>query len=208
MMGRRLLRRFGRDEHGASAAEFALVLPLFLLFLLGTIDVGLYAWTINQQEKATQMGARWAAATDMVPSGLINHSFAVSEAVPQGSVVPLANFPGVTCDNTGCTCKAGGTCSFAVAPGTQGSAAFTAIVTRMQDFRSSITPEKVVIDYDWSGLGYSGDPTGPDVAPFVTVRLRNMTYQPITLLLFGGEVGLPETPYTITSEDAQGTFSN
>ncbi len=199
--------RFLADERGASAAEFALVVPLLLLLLLGTIDVGLYAWTINQQEKATQMGARWAAATDLVPSGLITHSFAVNEPtpVPQGSTVGADKFPGVSCTQASCSCKTGGTCNF---PLTANSTAFTSIVSRMQTFRSDITAANVVVDYDWSGLGYSGDPNGPDVAPFITVRLQDMTYQPITLLLFDAAVTLPQTPYTLTAEDGSGTYSN
>ena len=31
-----------RDERGASAVEFALVVPLLLTFLLGTVELGLY----------------------------------------------------------------------------------------------------------------------------------------------------------------------
>ena len=56
------------DCDGAAGAEFALVLPLLILFLFGMIDVGRYMWTINQLEKATQVGARWAVVTDMVAS--------------------------------------------------------------------------------------------------------------------------------------------
>ncbi len=68
---------FVRDERGATAAEFAMLLPIALLFLLGLIDVGRYAWSVNQAEKATQIGARWAVATDMIPQGLYDYSFAL-----------------------------------------------------------------------------------------------------------------------------------
>ena len=88
------LRRFLRDTRAASAAEFALVLPLMLLFLFGIIDVGRFAWEINQAEKATQTGARWAVVTDMIPSGLASYSFATSGGIEQGTVVQPANFPG------------------------------------------------------------------------------------------------------------------
>ena len=55
-----VVRAFMRETGAAGAAEFALILPLFLLFLLGIIDAGRYAWAFNQAEKATQVGARWA----------------------------------------------------------------------------------------------------------------------------------------------------
>jgi len=198
-----------RNEGGASAAEFALVLPILLIALIGTIDVGLYAWNINQAEKATQTGARWAVATDMVASGLKTYSFAVSGGVPQGTVVDQTAFPGVTCQSNGttasCTCASGGTCSF---PLTADNAAFTRLVTRMAQIDGDITASNVVVTYAWSGLGFSGDPNGPDVAPLTTVSLRNMTYTPLTTLLFQVSVPLPSFAYALTMDDGSGTVSN
>ena len=60
------LLRFFKSDSAASAAEFALVLPPFLLFLLGTLDVGRFIWFVNENEKAAQIGARWAVATDFI----------------------------------------------------------------------------------------------------------------------------------------------
>ena len=105
MICMRLLSRFRRDQSGASAAEFAMVVPVLLLFLVGTLDVGLYSWSINQAEKAVQAGTRHAVATDMVASGLADYSFAVDGGIPQGTVVPISAFPGVTCTNTSCSCN-------------------------------------------------------------------------------------------------------
>ena len=42
------------NRSGASAAEFALVLPILLILLLGIIDAGRWLWTYNRAEKATQ----------------------------------------------------------------------------------------------------------------------------------------------------------
>ena len=66
----------------------------------------------------------------------------------------------------------------------------------------------MLVDYDYSGLGYAGDPTGPDVSPLVTVRLRNMTFAPITLLGMGPAINLPDFSATLTQEDAAGNVSN
>jgi len=210
------LGAFLRDRRGASAAEFALILPLFLLFLLGIIDLGRYAWEFNQAEKATQIGARWAVATDTIPggttsTGLQNYSFAVSGAIPQGTVVNSTAFPGVYCETAsgtlGCTCK--GTCGFSVAA-TDASAttAWTNLVTRMSQIYPGIGADDVRIDYDWSGIGFSGDPNGPDVAPLVTVSLRDMTFEPMFLGALGITFPIPVASYSLTMEDGQGTDSN
>ena len=186
---------FLRDKRGAIAAEFALVLPIMLLFLFGIMDVGYYAWAINQGEKATQIGARWAVATDLVPADLYDYSFAASGEVPQGTPVPANLFPTVTCNASGCSSWG------------YDASAFDAIVREMRDIRPTIQPENVEVDYDWSGLGYSGDPNGPDVAPIVTVRLVGMEHRPLFGLLIGS-VDLPVTAYSLTSEDGEGTYSN
>ena len=204
------LRRFLRDTRAASAAEFALVLPLMLLFLFGIIDVGRFAWEINQAEKATQTGARWAVVTDLIPSGLASYSFATSGGIEQGTVVQPANFPGVSCTSNGttttCVCAAGGSCSF---PLTASNPAFQRLVGRMDDIKGGITSANVVVDYSWSGLGFSGDPNGSDVAPITTVRLQNVTFTPITTQIFGAPtLTLPSFAYSLTMEDGSGLASN
>ena len=221
------MQAFLRDRRGGSAAEFALILPLFLLFLLGIMDAGRYAWEYNQAEKATQIGARWAVATDMIPGALKAYSYAVSCSVPQGTPVGATKFEGTTCtgDGTTATCTPfSQTCSPA-APATGGDAtAFGALASRMEDIYPAIQPQNIVVEYANSGLGFSGDPNGPDVAPLVTVSLRcapgpadsgctgdplpGMRFQPMTLMLFNGSLRLPSASYSLTMEDGQGSESN
>lgn len=204
-----LSRRAIRDTNATSAAEFALVLPVFLLFLLGTIDVGRWIWLANENEKAAQIGARWAVATDMVCNGLNSWSFAINQSppIPQGSVVPKANFPGVNYAGgtaTTCTCASGGTCSF---PLTVNTTAYQNLVTRMRQIQPRLAASNVSVEYAWSGLGYSGDPNGPDVAPITTVKISNLRFRPLFLAGFGS-IGVPGSEYSLTMEDGSGTFSN
>jgi Flp pilus assembly protein TadG len=53
--------RVARDERGAEAVEMALALPVLLLFLLGTLDVGRMAWTQGTLDFAADAAARCAA---------------------------------------------------------------------------------------------------------------------------------------------------
>ena len=107
------------------------------------------------------------------PEGLLTYDF-LSEGIPRGDPITEADFGGATCTSTGCTCNAGATsragnvgrtlddgCGF----GDQ------LLVARMQDYHPEIKAENVVVEYGYSGLGYSGDPYGADVDPLVTVRL-------------------------------------
>ena len=194
---RRALVTLCRDRGGASAAEFAMVLPLFLILLLGVIDVGRLMWTWNRAEKATQVGVRHAVVTNLVPATLATQNFALDNGVPGGDPVPTSQFSSTTCDTTSCTNSWG-----------YDAAAFDAIVTRMDRVLPELSDTSVLIDYENVGLGYAGDPHGPDVAPLVTVRLTGLTFQPITGMLFGVNVSLPDFRAALTSEDGSGTVAN
>lgn len=194
-----------RNERGASAAEFALILPLLLMFLLGILDAGRFMWEYNRAEKATQMGARRAVVTEMVlGDSFEDYSFALSDGILAGTPVPAANFTSAECDATDCNPCTGSVC------GSVGydQAAFNAIVEAMNDMYPAITDSNVRVEYRNIGLGYAGDPNGPDVAPLVTVRLTGLTFEPITFMLFGGNITMPDFAAALTLEDGSGTVAN
>lgn len=197
---------FIRDRSGASAAEFALVLPLLLLLLFGIIDAGRFMWEYNQAEKATQMGVRYAAVTDPIPPGLATYSFAVDGGVIAGDPVPNNLFDNAVCDNASCSCSSssGAFCSGVGYNGT----AFAKLVARMKDMYAPIGPGNVVVEYRNVGLGYAGDPNGPDVAPLITVRLRGLNFQPITSMIFRTTLAMPDFRASLTAEDLNGAQSN
>jgi len=68
---RTIFRMLGlrRNENGATAVEFALIAPLFLAFLLGTIDVSGYFFTVNQLNMATQNAARLVRTGQITGTG-------------------------------------------------------------------------------------------------------------------------------------------
>lgn len=193
-----------QDCRGASAAEFALVLPLLLLSLFGIIDAGRFAWECNQAEKATQVGARVAVVTDPPAEGLTGTDFVGIDGLTQGDRIPAGAMPSFTCGSSGCSSCGG--CPSGI-PGTFDSTAFNNIVTRMQYMKPDIGPSNVLIEYSGSGLGYAGDPNGSDIEPLVTVKLQNLKFRPI--ILFGAaSFTMPAFQTTLTAEDLSGSNSN
>ena len=185
-----------RNRRASGAAEFGLVLPLLILFLFGILDIGRYMWALNTAEKATQMGVRYAVVSDPV-ADVIDTDFVNDFLIPGGDAVPEETFEEAICTNTG-DCAVTGD-----ANGVSGrnSAAFDAIVAWMQLFEPDIQPANVRIIYRNVGLGYSGDPTGADVAPLTTVELRNLPFR--SLVLFGNSLTLPDVNASLTLEDGE-----
>jgi len=204
-----MIRRLIRSDTGSTAAEFGMVLPLLIMFLLGTIDFGRFLWTCNRAEKAVQMGTRYAVATDMIPAGLASYDFATpgtGSTVLQGNPVPVSAFGGASCKSASgtvtCTCYTGATCPNL---GTANTTAFNNVVARMQAFYPGLSANNVVITYDNVGLGYSGDPNGSDVAPLVTIKLTNLTFAPMLFSFFqNATVSLPAFSSALTMEDGIG----
>ena len=194
-----------RAQRGSSSVEFALVLPLLIMFLLGIIDAGRLMWTYNRAEKAAQMAARFAAVTDMVPSTLATQDFAISNGVPGGNPVPVCG-GSVTTNCFGNSVCTSGSCTNGWG---YSSAAFTKVVDRARFFMPELTAANVQIRYENVLLGYAGDPNGPDVAPLITVSLTNLQFRPLVFRLFGGAtLQLATVSASVTGEDLSGTVSN
>ena len=204
----RKLAQLLKDERASSAAEFALVLPLLLIFLLGIVDVGRLMWTWNQAEKATQMGVRYAVVTTPVSSGLQSYNFVTNGGVLPGEVVPASVFGSITCTSADCNACTGSACTQNGFKATD-STAFSALVNYMKYFYPGIADNaKVKVTYANSGLGYAGDPNSLAVAPIVTVSLQNVTFTPTAFVLFKQAITLPPFQSSLTFEDGPGSQSN
>lgn len=199
---------FWRDSRAASAAEFAMVLPVTLMLLFALVDTGRYMWGLNQIEKAAQMGARYAVVASMVPGGLSSASYVGSTACGAAALTPgdticAAALGSIKCTSTTCSCET----SPCPALGTYNAAAFTNIYNRMRHFAPYLTPTTVTVNYSGSGLGFAGDPN-IQVAPIVTIKLDNVQFRPIMFSLFGGTIRYPSIFRSLTLEDGQGAAAD
>jgi Flp pilus assembly protein TadG len=211
----RALRTILRDPRGSSAAEFAIILPLALLLLFGIIDLGRYAWTFNQLEKAVQTGARFAVATEIVPQGLNRYDFTNScpgGPLRMGARICPEALGTISCSSAGggvsCTCTSGA-CNSAMI-GTVNAQAFTRIVDTMRNLTPEVTAQNVTVRYSGSGVGFLGDPATDaagnalsDIAPVVTVEVAGSQMRVLTLLGYG--LVLPTIKASLTLEDGDGT---
>src|SRR3954447_26276330 len=105
---RTFVHRLLRSTDASSAAEFGLVLPLFLVLLFGVIDAGRFMWESNEAEKATQVGARVAIVTNVLSSGLRDETYAGKTVggttLAAGDTIPAAALGTMVCTSTGCNC--------------------------------------------------------------------------------------------------------
>ncbi len=187
-------RHYLRDRSASSAVEFALVITIFVVFLFGIIDFSRAFWEWNRAAKATQEGARFAVVNDPVAAGLADFDGLAFGGA--GASVPLSsiNPNPVVCDSNGCNGYG------------FDSAAHAAILNRVSQFypRASEAGVEVVVEYEHIGLGFIGNPFGPDIAPAVTVKLQGLQFPFITPGLNGiANLTMPEFAATITAEDLE-----
>jgi TadE-like protein len=207
-----MLKRLLRSTSGASAAEFAIVLPLFLILLFGIIDAGRFLWQYNQAEKATQVGARVAIVTNVLSAGLEDEDYTGQTIdgvkIAPGGAIPAHALGTMVCTSAGCSCDAAkGGVAPCPDPGTFDSDTFNnVLLARMQAIDPAIRAENLVVRYSGSGLG-SASVGQMEISPLTTVTLTGMTFVPITSFLFA-QITMPNLSATLTSEDASGSYSN
>ena len=203
---------FLRDQQGSVLVEVTIMLSITLVLVLGAIDFLLLFYQWNAAAKAVQTGARLAAVSDPVASGLNNLSQAVmSASVPPGAAMP--NFV-VTCDGrtATCTCNGVNACRGGYDRAAMNTIVFgrgssscsdakSADLVGMCDIFPRITPANVKIVYAQTGLGYAGRPGGP--MPTITVSLQNLPFQFFFLrgLMGFHDFQIPASTVSLTAED-------
>ena len=190
-----------RDKRGISSVEFALVATVFFMMIFGIIDFSRAMWEWNAAAKATHWGVRYAVVNDMVAIRMSewkggDNGLSAGDSVTVAAVTGFGSPPTIICTNTECGGAADPVDDFNVN-------AFDDIVTRMQIIYNKIQPENVVVEYTHVGLGFAGNPLGPDLHPAVTVRLVGMGFDFFTPGLAGllPIITMPDFAATMTGED-------
>jgi Flp pilus assembly protein TadG len=211
-------RRLVRDEHGSVLVEVSVMIPIIFVFVLGLVDFlnAFQQW--NASTKAVEVGARLAAVSDPIASGLTGMATAaVTGTVGAGD--PMPDFE-VTCDGAtaACTCTRGTCTGMGSYSATnmntllygRGKTACSTTTTYyfagMCNFMGSITASNVKVIYSQTGLGYAGREVGP--VPTVTVKLNNNL--PFKFFFLGGlmsfaDINIPSQSTTITGEALSST---
>ncbi len=200
------------DEIGSVFVEFAILLPIVVTVLFGSVDLiyAFYEW--NAAAKAVEVGARIAAVSDPVAVGLNGLSnVAVLSGINTGGAMPTFS---VICDGLVAACSCTGMCAGITANSYSAAAmnrilfgrgsagcgdAISYYTTGMCDVLPSIGAANVAIKYQQTGLGYAGHPGGP--LPTITVSLQNMNFQFFFLRSLGISIRMPLITTTITAED-------
>jgi Flp pilus assembly protein TadG len=105
-----MIRAYFRDQRGAAAVEFALMLGVFAIALPSVVDLGIYAYDTMQVQNSAQMGAQavWAAcgqlpATDAAycPTGQSAVNAAVARTSLGSAVTVSSATEGYYCAGSG-----------------------------------------------------------------------------------------------------------
>jgi Flp pilus assembly protein TadG len=85
--------RIWRDRHGATALEFALLAPVFVLLIFGIIALGMLFWTQVGLQHGVQMAARCASVnTVLCPNSDPNAITAYATQQALGLSLPVSTF--------------------------------------------------------------------------------------------------------------------
>jgi Flp pilus assembly protein TadG len=207
------LNRLAGDQTGNVLVETTVMIPIMFTFLLGGVDFlnAFLQW--SAAAKAVEIGARIAAVSDPVASGLNSiPTNALSSTFRLGDPMPAFT---VTCDGgaMACTCTSGSctgmgvysaTAMNLIVYGRSGNTTCGAVTSEyfsgMCNLFWPILPQYVTVVYSQTGLGFAGRTAGP--VPTITVSLNagasKLPFKFYFLPL--AQINIPPVTTTITAE--------
>jgi Flp pilus assembly pilin Flp len=95
-----LFRRLKKDTSGAAAVEYAFVLPVFMMLLMGGLWVGLLSYTISSLNFTVQSAAR-CMAVDVNACGTAADTLTYAQGIYNGpSISPVFQASATGCGHT------------------------------------------------------------------------------------------------------------
>lgn len=95
-----LLGRFRADRGGASAVEFAIILPVFVLLVMGSISVAMLIFSVSSLNYAVEDAARCAAVNKtLCPNATTTEEYALGRYLGP-STSPVFTYSTSGCGNT------------------------------------------------------------------------------------------------------------
>jgi len=210
-----LWKHLHKDCEGAALVEFAAVFPLLLVLIGGIVDFSLVLWQMNMATKAVERGARIAAVSDPVATGLTGMSTVVAGGTPGDPLPDTFTFE-IICTSDGCSggydLDVGAMDTIVYGRG-NGNACNTSaagpyaigmcnLFNRVDPAGTPLEPKNVVVEYRAApAVGFQGRPCGPVAT--VTVSLKDVSFGWFFLkgLLSFADLSFPPMRTTITSED-------
>ena len=188
------IRIFWREQRASAGAEFAILSIVFFGIMFGIIDFGMVMFEYNRAEKACRRGVRYAVMNDIVAREIADWdneaaSCKGGDPIPANAISPNP----VVCDSSSCS---GGY--------THNDNAYQGIVNEMGSIYGRVLTDpsvNVQVTYENIGMGFCGNPSGPDIWPLTTVTLSGPTYNFITPLLGGLTTVEFKCESTLTGED-------
>lgn len=199
MKSGKLARKLIRDTVGSVLVEAALVMPMFLVLILGIIDAAYMIYDWEDASEATYIGARAAVVSDPVAAGITSANFSATELQNIG----LSCFDTTTgvvnnCPTFSATCDSGA-CTNGY---TYNATAFNTILAAMRAVDPRINSGNVEITYSSNGTGFVGEPASSGGLPMdVTVSLRCMTHE---FFFINGLMGWAFSPPAACPKDLKG----
>lgn len=155
-----------RDEGGAAFLEFTVVFPLLVMVSLGLVDMGLLMFGWADANRAVQAGARYAATSDPVASGV------QGPVLPSGSTVRTGTYCVSGGSYTNCVlrptyqCRGiDGVCKDISGSGGADLSITTsklqAIVDSMKAYSRTLSTKQIIVTYTPQKQGYVGQPQTP-----------------------------------------------
>ncbi len=185
------IRKIGKDDSGATLAEFTILLPVLLLIVFAVVELSSVMWQRQVAEFATSRALRIATTRALIPTG----------ALPDCGVATAAQV-GTLCSQVSgaedwvltCTPSSPNICDQQV---------LMRMLTEIRSIAPQVEATNLEVQVEGSGLGFVG--RGHPV-PLVTVRVTRLGYQFMALgpLLGLGDLVMRDISASAPAEDMRG----